>query len=177
MPSVPTRRVSLATLDMLSTFWAQYKEILPYVARFRHTMHVPATYCWVFGSSKSAVVDLALEWSRWQTNCIWRPADEEEVALATGDRDFGFWEFSKLPFGIPFWNWFDELFDLTDPDLSTEKVMQIFKEKTFDAWGRGTGFPVVFMNSREMDEEVLYWQEQRAAGEEYYGSENEIIPR
>lgn len=167
--------VPLPTLDELTMFWAQQKPSMPYAARFPKAAHVSAPYVWVFGSSKHAVINMALQWSRWKTNCTWRPADEEERTLAKVDSscDFGFWEFTNLPFGIPFHNWFDEPFDLTDSGLRTDEVLRIFKEKTFDAWNLGSSFLVVFMNSEEIDEEVRYWQEMRAAGEDYYGSENE----
>lgn len=164
--------ISLKTLDELKRFWNDHGNTFPFAARSA----LGTDYNWVFGVSKEAVVDLALQWESWNVNCKWRRAtsDEYEGADVDPSCEFGFWEFTNLPFGIEYYEWFDvEPPDITDPHLSTSEVMKIFKLQTFDIWS--FGFPVLFMTQDGVVEEIEYWEQERAAGEDYYGSENEDI--
>lgn len=177
MPNDSAILALLPTLDDLSKFWTEHRESLPFAACLLAS-RPGGRHMWVFGTSKSKAVELALDWSKWQPTCTWRPAsaDERELAGVDESTTYGFWEFANLPFGISEHSWFSEPVDLTDPNMNPAEVMQLFKEQTFDAWGQG-GAPVCFLDSEKMDEEVQYWLNERAAGEEYYGAENERSAR
>lgn len=175
MTTVLAQRTSLLTLDALAEFLEKNLSIFPYAARYSDQRHEPIPYCWIFGSSKADVVDLALNWSK-SVRCAWRPADKEERSMAGQDdtATYGFWELSNLPLGIPYHEWFNRPFELTDPSLSTTEVKNIFRERTFDDWFLGSGQPVIFFDSDGIAEELDYWQNERANGGDYYGSENEL---
>ncbi len=167
--------VSLPTLDQLEKFWAEHKGDLPYAGQCMHSSDESLYTGWFFGSTKLAVVDAVLQWDRWHVCCTWRKADEDEYAWANIDpsHNFGFWEFSNLPFKLQHNEWFEPPFDFSDPNLSCERVIEIFKEKTFDAWDAGSASPACFFDAQGIENEITYWQKERAAGEDYYGSENE----
>ena len=85
--------VTLRTLDELEAFWRDYRDQFPYAAQgieFESPPQFLRGYEWVFGPTKSAVVETVFRWAKVGIQCEWydwatnAPDDHESWFL---DRD------------------------------------------------------------------------------------------
>ncbi|MFT0137710.1 hypothetical protein ACEK07_07800 [Alcanivoracaceae bacterium MT1] len=152
--------VRLQTLDTLEQFWKMHRDQFGYACEgcggddrldFLHE------YDWVFGPSKSAVVRTVLRWGQSNLGCEF---DEG-----------GWWQYCNLPanqdpYGWPILAW--------DGHAPVAEVVEALHGLTFDDWGALEDNPEIRSHDRDsLDEMIHYWRQEQAAGEGYYGEENE----
>jgi len=66
--------------------------------------------------------------------------------------------------------------ELFDPNLPRVAVEQQLQWETFDAWVDAYPSDIQSHDAASVDETIAYWRSEKAAGESYYGDENEEAP-
>ena len=90
----------------------------------------------------------------------------------------GWWRFCNLPKGMDPDDWFNVGIDheeLFDPNMSSDEVASKLHEQTFDDWMHSDGSESQAHDRLSIDETIQYWRDEQAAGESYYGDENEVV--
>ncbi len=54
-------------------------------------------------------------------------------------------------------------------------ISLIFQEQTFDDWSGIDIDEMTFHTGDDIDDSITYWRNVRSEGDDYYGSENEIV--
>ena len=89
----------------------------------------------------------------------------------------GWWRFCDLPNGYAPDDWLNPGIDheeLFDPNMALAKVAEKLHEQTFDDWKpHGVWEEIEAHDRASIDETIRYWRNEQAAGESYYGDENE----
>ena len=128
-----------------------------------------------FFHDRDAYRDSRIERGKW--------SDKEEAeylvdcARRTPETYRGWWRFCDLPNGYDSDDWFNPGIDheeLFDPNMALAEVAEKLHEQTFDDWKQHGVWEEIEAHDRaSIDETILYWRNERAAGESYYGDENE----
>ncbi|QQQ01011.1 hypothetical protein [Lysobacter enzymogenes] len=105
---------------------------------------------------------------------IWTLQDEVDHLEYSPERYTGEWVLDNLPNEESMDSWFDLGFrSLIDRSMPAGEIIRIMQERTFDHWEERELFDVRLHDREGMDKEIEYWQQERLAGEDYYGKENE----
>lgn len=82
----------------------------------------------------------------------------------------GHWRLDKLPCNLTHFDWFSEHARFPDdPELPKEHVELVLQRKTFDDWREHQPLSdAQMMDASGVDEEISYWEGERAAGPDNY---------
>jgi hypothetical protein len=104
----------------------------------------------------------------------WAPRDESAYESNSqqgrGMGRQGFWRLDNLPCALTHFDWFSEhaVFP-DDPELPRERVLALLQRMTFDDWkGHKQLNEVEMLDASGVDEEIAYWERERAEGREPY---------
>jgi len=109
----------------------------------------------------------------------WSEANEaeyqEDCQRRSPETYRGWWRLTNLPNNLSDTDWFSSWCEETiDLSLPPEIAAQLLQEQTFDDWKRSDCDELEFHDQQSLDKEIAYWREEQRAGQDYYGSENEI---
>lgn len=104
----------------------------------------------------------------------WTPQDEaayvynSQQGRGWGRR--GFWRLDNLPCGLTHFDWFSEHVSFPDdPELPKKHVEVVLQQKTFDDWKAHRQMSdVQMLDASGVEEEICYWECERAEGRETY---------
>ncbi|MFL7983171.1 hypothetical protein [Xanthomonas vasicola] len=68
--------------------------------------------------------------------------------------------------------WFSNSPEIIDHTLQAKDAAVLLQEMTFDDW-HGGECDIKLMDASDVDDEITYWRDEKAAGESYYGNEHE----
>ncbi|NKF91933.1 hypothetical protein GO286_04215 [Ralstonia solanacearum] len=88
----------------------------------------------------------------------------------------GWWELKNLPLDADWsYDWLGLSVDaeLIDPATTAAEVAESMQQLTYDAWATADSTDIAVMDAAGVDDEIAYWRAEQAAGEGYYGEENE----
>ncbi|KAB0480892.1 hypothetical protein SAMN04490202_0660 [Pseudomonas reinekei] len=113
-------------------------------------------------------------------NGIWLEKNENDFRVDCVRRSVetyrGWWRFCNLPKGYNPNEWLtggQDYEELIDPHMAYQEVATALQEQTFDDWRQSDFWELESHNSESIDQLILYWKNERANGEGYYGEENE----
>ncbi|CAM3679574.1 MULTISPECIES: hypothetical protein [Halomonas] len=111
----------------------------------------------------------------------WTIEDEEEYQVdclkKTPDSYRGWWRLTNLPNGLNSEEWVDpyaEDEELYDINMSTHEVAQKLQVQIFNSWMESDWGELRFYDRKSIEEKIFYWRNEKNAGQDYYGSENEV---
>ncbi|TDV37534.1 hypothetical protein EDF87_12570 [Pseudomonas helmanticensis] len=109
----------------------------------------------------------------------WSEKDEAyfhaDCARRSSETYRGWWRFCNLPNGYSANEWLNcsqGHEELIDPHMDCTDVETILHENTFDDWRQSDCWEIESHDVESIDEIILYWKNERAKGEGYYGDEN-----
>jgi hypothetical protein len=110
----------------------------------------------------------------------WTDDDEKtyqaDCARRSPETYRGWWQLHNLPDRYDAHGWFNpaiEHEELFDPHMPIEDAARKLKEQTFDDWMRSDAEEIEYHDRKSLDAVITYWHQVKAAGEDYYGQENE----
>lgn len=82
----------------------------------------------------------------------------------------GFWRLASLPCGLTHFDWFSEHARMPDdPEVPRERVAKLLQQMTYDDWKEHHPLgDVHLMDAPDVDEEIGYWERERAEDREPY---------
>lgn len=89
----------------------------------------------------------------------------------------GWWQFKNLPGGCNPLDWFNPFTDveeLFDPNMPIAEVERMLQEQTFDDWKESYVVEIDYHDRASLEEAIAYERGNQAAGQGYYGDENEV---
>ena len=206
-----TMFVTLKTLAELEEFWQKHKGDFLFACEGRgwDDPYYLREYEWIFGASKSAVVQTVMRWSECGVGCEfydWSKNDPSDLASWFRERDKyrdsqivkglwsdederiyqadcirrspatyrGWWRLKNLPGDYDASDWFDMgAVELFDPKMPIAEVERALQEQTFDQWKESDIAEIKYHDQDSIDENINYWQNEKAIGQDYYGFKNE----
>ncbi|MGM9480288.1 hypothetical protein ACS5PN_03750 [Roseateles sp. NT4] len=109
----------------------------------------------------------------------WTEDDEADFQRRTRQTYRGWWRFCNLPDGQDPGEWFSpgsDHVELIDPHLPRAAVEAQLLWETFDSWVDAYPSDIQAHDAAGVDKTIAYWRAEQAAGQGYYGDENEQAP-
>lgn len=152
--------IYLPTLHTLDSFWKANKGQFKYAAGcMTDCTFLPACH-WFFGESKHVVVRAALRWNELGTHVVVR-ADRDEWDIASAIAGMTK-ELLATRYAQPI-----------DLSRSYKEIEGDVLSMIFDNWDEEMESPLELFDHSAMTEYVAYWHQEKVAGLDYYGTENE----
>jgi hypothetical protein len=104
----------------------------------------------------------------------WSPQDEAAHVFNSqrgrGRGRQGFWRLDNLPCSLTHFDWFSEHAQFpNDPQLPKERAEVLLQRSTFDDWkNHQTLNDVEMLDGSGVDQDIAYWERERAAGRDPY---------
>ena len=112
---------------------------------------------------------------------VWSPTDESDYLADCVRRSpetyRGWWELKNLPGACDPLDWFNPCGirqELIDRNMPIHEVESKLQEQTFDDWKASDPCDIEYHDAESIESTILYWQNERANDQDYYGSENEL---
>lgn len=110
----------------------------------------------------------------------WTEVNETEyqtdIIERTPNNYVGYWTLENLPNDIDPLYWFStKSIEIRDPNIPLNSIRKIMQELTFDDWKDSDVEEVEFHDGQSIEETITYWRAEQAAGQSYYGDENETL--
>lgn len=109
-------------------------------------------------------------------NHEWTEEQETQYLARTPTSYRGWWRLKNLPAQYSPEDWFSPASkheELIDPSMSPADAAEKLHEQTFDEWMWTDPIIIECYDQVGIEEVISYWQSERAAGDGYYGEENE----
>ena len=109
---------------------------------------------------------------------LWSDQDEldylADCISKTPETYRGWWQLKNLPDGCDPSDWFRRSHEeLSDPNMSIAEVEKTLQEQMFEESSE-LGEEIQYCDRASIEETIAYWRGEQAAGQDYYGRENEV---